>query len=157
MTTPISQAPVGVKARKLGYAYDLLYDIKTVEKLQEEVEYLAHRLAGLARLCREDGYSIDDYVTTVLGFNNCTFSHDGNTENDLYWHALNYRTAGIQEAEVMWQELQACVKRLIDAEREACAKLCELVELRQDNILYEQKPKSKFAKCAEAIRMRSKV
>lgn len=33
-------------------------------------------------------------------------------ENDLAWHALNYRTAATQHAEQMWQELEACVKRL---------------------------------------------
>ena len=42
-------------------------------------------------------------------------------ENDLYWHALNYRTAGITEAEAMWQELQACVERLRIATTHSCA------------------------------------
>ena len=33
---------------------------------------------------------------------------------DLFWHALNYRGA-IIDAEPMWQELSACVERLIAA------------------------------------------
>lgn len=33
---------------------------------------------------------------------------------DLYWHALNYRTAAtLPEATAMWHELHACVERLI--------------------------------------------
>ena len=48
---------------------------------------------------------------------------------DLFWHALNYRTASIANSNAMWQELAACVLRKIDAavvsEREACAKVCE--------------------------------
>jgi hypothetical protein len=32
--------------------------------------------------------------------------------NDLYWHALNYRTAATGQAEAMWLELKACVERL---------------------------------------------
>jgi len=33
---------------------------------------------------------------------------------DLYWHALNYRTASARPfAELAWQELQACVERII--------------------------------------------
>jgi hypothetical protein len=38
---------------------------------------------------------------------------------DLFWHALNYRCAGVlgsdgSEAEEMWKELVACVNRLIE-------------------------------------------
>jgi len=33
---------------------------------------------------------------------------------DLYWNALNYRTASIENAEEMWHELEKCVKKLID-------------------------------------------
>lgn len=65
-----AQGPGDVNVRELGYSYDLLYDIKTTEQLQNEVEYLAHRLSGLARLCREDGHPIDGYVMTVLEFPN---------------------------------------------------------------------------------------
>ncbi len=50
---------------------------------------------------------------------------------DLFYHALNYRTApitlregGAQEA---WEALEACVNRLIAREREECAKLCEIL------------------------------
>ena len=64
------QGPVDVNVRELSYSYDLLYDIKTPEQLQFEVEYLAHRLSGIARLCRDDGYSIDEYVITVMEFPN---------------------------------------------------------------------------------------
>lgn len=52
----------------LSYSHDLLYDIKTTEQLQAEVEYLAHRLSGLARLCRDDGNTIDAYVLEILSF-----------------------------------------------------------------------------------------
>lgn len=48
--------------------FDLFFDIKTEEELQEEVEYLVHRLAGIANLLREDGRNIDDYIKTVLGY-----------------------------------------------------------------------------------------
>lgn len=51
---------------KLNYAYDLLYGIKTHEQLQEEVNYLANRLAGIANLRREDGYPLDNYLREVL-------------------------------------------------------------------------------------------
>ncbi len=53
---------------ELPYSYDLLYDIKTKEQLQAEVEYLANRLSGLAELCRTDGESIDEYIRSVLAF-----------------------------------------------------------------------------------------
>lgn len=45
--------------------------------------------------------------------------------DDLYWHALNYRTAATTHAKAMWQELLSCVERKVAAERERCAKLCE--------------------------------
>ena len=67
-TAHIAQGPVDVNVRELSYSYDLLYDIKTAEQLQNEVEYLAHRLGGIARLCRDDGYSIDDYILMMLHF-----------------------------------------------------------------------------------------
>ena len=54
--------------RQLNYSYDLLYDIKTYEQLQQEVEYLTHRLSGIAALCRGDGHSIDDYILMMLHF-----------------------------------------------------------------------------------------
>ena len=44
--------------------------------------------------------------------------------DDLAWHALNYRTAGIRQADEMWEELAACVERKLAAERERCATLC---------------------------------
>ena len=51
---------------ELPHAYDLLYDIKTHKQLQNEVEFLAHRLAGIAELCRRDGHPIDGYLQSVL-------------------------------------------------------------------------------------------
>lgn len=50
----------------LGYAYDLLYDIKTKEQLTNEIDYLVERLSGIAKLCRQDNHSIDDYIRSVL-------------------------------------------------------------------------------------------
>ena len=44
---------------------------------------------------------------------------------DVFYHALNYRGASIQDASVYWKELEACIGRLIAVEREACAKVCE--------------------------------
>ena len=44
---------------------------------------------------------------------------------DLFYHAMNYRGATTQHAELFWKELQACVDRLLAAERERCAKVCE--------------------------------
>jgi len=52
--------------REPPYTYDLLFDIKTTDELQEEVEYLTHRLSSLAKLRREDGHPIDDYIVMVL-------------------------------------------------------------------------------------------
>lgn len=73
--TPLpAQGPVDVNVMELSYSYDLLYDIKTQEQLQSEVEYLAHRLGGIAKLCRDDGCSIDEYVLTVMGFPNTCVS-----------------------------------------------------------------------------------
>lgn len=50
----------------LRYVYDLLYDLKTERQVQREVEYLAHRLAGIAKLRREDGKPIDGYIRQIL-------------------------------------------------------------------------------------------
>lgn len=48
---------------------------------------------------------------------------------NLFWHALNYRGAQTQHAELFWRELEACVQRMVDAatlaERERAAKVCE--------------------------------
>lgn len=78
--------------------------------------------------------------------------------DDLFWHALNYRTAATQHAEGMWLELESCVARKVaaavaaeratqadalhvaysqgvadgrDAERERCATLCETASYRE--------------------------
>lgn len=41
-------------------------------------------------------------------------------EFDLFWHALNYRGADTKTAQQMWVELEACVERLVDRERDKC-------------------------------------
>ncbi len=50
-------------------------------------------------------------------------------EDSLHWHALNYRTAGIQHAEGMWQELLAYIDRrdalVRSAALEEAARVCE--------------------------------
>ena len=51
---------------ELPYGYDLLYGLKTEAQLQAEVEFLAHRLAGIASMRRDEGKSIDAYVLSVL-------------------------------------------------------------------------------------------
>ena len=53
-------------SRELSNLYGLYYDIKTIGELKTEVDYLAHRLSGLMNLCRDDGYSIDNYVMATL-------------------------------------------------------------------------------------------
>lgn len=52
---------------ELHYSFDLLYDIKTQEDLQNEIDYLAHRLAGILELCRDNGRYYDCYVYQILG------------------------------------------------------------------------------------------
>ena len=52
---------------ELPYGFDLLYDIKTQEALQHEIEYLAYRLAGILELCRDNGRYYDCYVYQILG------------------------------------------------------------------------------------------
>jgi len=42
-----------------------------------------------------------------------------NRENDLEWHALNYRTASSEDAHAMWLELEACVARLLTLEMQS--------------------------------------
>lgn len=51
----------------LPYSFDLFYDIKTQEDLQEEIDYLAHRLAGILEMCRDSGRHYDCYVYQILG------------------------------------------------------------------------------------------
>jgi exonuclease VII large subunit len=75
-------------------------------------------------------------------------------EMDLFYHALNYRGASTQNAELCWQELQACVDRLIKAEREACAKECTTLKV-LDTTSYTPEGYAAVRRCAEAIRERS--
>lgn len=51
----------------LPYSFDLLYDIKTQEDLQNEIDYLANRLAGILEMCRNKGWYYDCYVYQILG------------------------------------------------------------------------------------------
>jgi hypothetical protein len=52
-------------------------------------------------------------------------------EFDLFWHALNYRTASVTEADAMWKELEACVRRLKARRAERAAERCaEFIEQR---------------------------
>ena len=74
--TVIAVSPLDITVRELSYSYNLLYDIKTPEQLQNEVEYLAHRLGGIASLCRNDGYSIDEYVLTIMQLPNAIVSRE---------------------------------------------------------------------------------
>ena len=55
--TVVAESPLDITVRELSYSYNLLYDIKTPEQLQNEVEYLAHRLGGIASLCRNGNLS----------------------------------------------------------------------------------------------------
>jgi len=52
---------------ELPYSFDLLYDIKTQEDLQHEIDYLAYLLAGILELCRDNGRYYDCYVYQILG------------------------------------------------------------------------------------------
>ena len=58
--------PLFEKEWLLGYEYDLLFDLKTSTQLSKEVEYLVHRLKGIADLCRQNNHPIDAYISTVL-------------------------------------------------------------------------------------------
>lgn len=83
---------------------------------------------------------------------------EDDTTNDLFWHAINYRSAITPAAEAMWQELKACVDRLIATEREACAKVCEALWKQEADAAANgtQEPKYHDAiECAYAIRARS--
>ncbi|MEN9490416.1 MAG: hypothetical protein RJA63_865 [Pseudomonadota bacterium] len=53
---------------------------------------------------------------------------------DLYWHALNYRTAGPLQAEQMWQELRDCVDRIARPENYWTALTNEQVRQLLDNM-----------------------
>ena len=44
-------------------------------------------------------------------------------ENNLYWNAVNFRTAAPEDTNKYWKELVACVNRLIATELETCAML----------------------------------
>ena len=81
-------------------------------------------------------------------------------DNDIFWHALNYRTASTQHAEQMWQELDACINRLIAEEREACAKECDkesTVTTINGSDEYNTGRQKGATVCATVIRMRSNV
>jgi hypothetical protein len=79
---------------------------------------------------------------------------DGNEkpEDDLLWHALNYRSAAPLHAEQAWQELTAYVQRFAlahgEAVREACAKLCDARASEEVGMAYAGIAED----CADAIR-----
>ena len=52
---------------ELPYVFDLMYDIKTQEDLQNEIDYLAYRLADVLSTCRDNGRYYDCYVYQILG------------------------------------------------------------------------------------------
>lgn len=58
------------KYRKLSYEYDLFFDIKDCEQMRAEVDELVGRLSLIAKLCREDGHPIDEYILRKLGLTN---------------------------------------------------------------------------------------
>ncbi len=73
-------------------------------------------------------------------------------ENDLFLLVLDYRSAPSGKvAEECWQELKACVDRLIAEEREKCAKICEsILSKRLDN--GNTNGFNAVSECIEAIR-----
>jgi hypothetical protein len=74
---------------------------------------------------------------------------------DLFYHALNYRSAPISlkhgNAQDMWINLEACVNRLIEREREACIHQIDMHTVRNGHDSPEQRRKNKMI---EAIRAR---
>ena len=80
--------------------------------------------------------------------------------NDLSWHAMNYRIATAIESEEMWQELVACVNRLVEAERLACADKLEL-RLRQfcerTGMIYENQKHHTLYQVIEELRSSGKT
>ena len=66
----------------LPYIYDLCYDIKTEEELEQEVNYLADRLGDIARMRREDGHSMDDYILNRLEIPKCSKYSGGSNDQD---------------------------------------------------------------------------
>jgi hypothetical protein len=76
---------------------------------------------------------------------------------DLFYHALNYRGAATQHAEELWQELKMCVNKLIEAEREACAKVCEEHIAEQVRAGIQPNYKQAAKNCAKLIRKRSQL
>jgi hypothetical protein len=39
---------------------------------------------------------------------------DNEHDYDLFWHALNYRGASSENAQLFWKELEACVERICE-------------------------------------------
>lgn len=56
-----------IEMSNLPYNFNILYDIKTKEELEQEVEYLVERLRGIKSLCKEDFIEIAKYIDTVIG------------------------------------------------------------------------------------------
>ena len=115
------QGPLERRVMELAYGYDLLYDIKTLGQLETEVDYLAHRLSGIAKMRRDDGAPIDEYLRMVLDLWNmggCPRRAVNAIERLQDDHD---RVLALQKASYE-REIAAAVA----AERERCARLCEL-------------------------------
>jgi len=74
-------------------------------------------------------------------------------DDDIFYHALNYRGADSKNAELFWQELLACVNRLIAAEREECARYCD-VFVRNAWADFDERSREVVSRLAEEIRKR---
>lgn len=61
----------------LPQIFDTLYDLKTKTQLHNEVEYLAHRIAGIIDLCEEQETGMD-----VRSYLNMVISNDVDTNED---------------------------------------------------------------------------
>ena len=88
-----------------------------------------------------------------------TENNIGGKDNDLFWHTLNYRTAETLQAERAWLEIVACVNRLVEAERLACADKLEL-RLRQfcerTGMIYENQKHHTLYQVIEELRSSGK-
>lgn len=46
----------------LPYNFKLLYDLKTKEELEYEIDYLLHRLQGIRNLCKDEFPAVVEYI-----------------------------------------------------------------------------------------------
>ena len=62
---------------------------------------------------------------------------ENDTENDIFFHALNYRTASSENAHKMWLELEACINRSVLADRAEIELLSKaVIAMAEDGWLY---------------------